>query len=350
MKVPAAKLACFILVTFWLLSAGASSAQCTIVSTDGYSVTLSVSPVAVVVSSTDCPWGYNYNVTLNYTITFSGSNIPGSLYTLQGTVRCNTSSSTTTDMFFDLPNNGGTGSITTGVNPFVNVTGSIAYNYVGIPSCTAATPASLNCLSNNLAIQINGPGIPDQIVSCTQTSLPVKLIAFNGKEMATGIQLNWTTATEENFDYFEIERADETLAFKTIATPIAGKGDVNISASYLYTDYIPVHGKNYYRLKSIDQDGTSEYSDVIMVYTGGSHNSIKLYPNPNEKIFTLELQDDMGLPVNLSLVDRLGRELHHEVIVANTTQIQLPASVETGIYFVKLSSARKQAVLPVVIK
>ncbi|MFD1000556.1 T9SS type A sorting domain-containing protein [Ohtaekwangia kribbensis] len=350
MKVPAAKLACFILVAFSLLSASASSAQCTIVSTDGYSVTLSVSPVAIVVSSTDCPWGYNYNVTLDYTITFSGSNIPASLYTLQGTVRCNTSSSTTTDMFFDLPNNGGTGSITTGVNPFVNVTGSIAYNYVDIPSCTAATPASLNCLSNNLAIQINGPGIPDQIVSCAQTSLPVKLISFTGKETAAGIQLNWTTATEENFDYFEMERADETLAFNTIATAIAGKGDVNVSASYTYTDHTPVQGKNYYRLKNIDLDGSVEYSDVIMVYTSASDNTIKLYPNPNDRIFTLELQDDMGLPVNLSLVDRLGRDLYQEVISSNTTQIQLPATIETGIYFVKLSSAREQKVLPIVVK
>lgn len=350
MKIPAAKLACFVLVVFALLSAHVTSAQCTIVSTDGYSVTLSVSPVAIVVSSTDCPWGYNYNVTLDYTITFSGSNIPASLYTLQGTVRCNTSSSTTTDMFFDLPNNGGTGSITTGVNPFVNVTGSIAYNYVGIPSCTAATPASLNCLSNNLAIQINGPGIPDQIVSCTHTPLPVKLVVFVGKETATGIQLNWTTATEENFDYFEIERADETLAFQTIATPITGEGDVNVPASYTYTDHTPLHGKNYYRLKSIDIDGSYEYSDVIMVYAGASGNAIKLYPNPNEKVFTLELQDDMSLPVNLSLVDKLGRELYREVIVANTTSIQLPAAIETGMYFVKLSSARKQVLLPVVVK
>jgi hypothetical protein len=253
-------------------------------------------------------------------------------------------------MFFDLPNNGGSGSVTTGVNPFVNVTGSIAYNYVGIPGCTAATPASLNCLSNNLAIQINGPGIPDQIVSCAQTSLPVKLISFTGKETATGIQLNWTTATEENFDYFEVERADETLAFNTIATSIAGKGDVNVSASYTYTDYAPILGKNYYRLKNVDLDGSVEYSDVIMVYANASGNTVKLYPNPNQKIFTLELQDDIGLPVNLSLVDRLGRSLYHEVIVTSSTQIQLPATIEAGIYFVKVTSARKQVVLPIVLK
>jgi hypothetical protein len=349
MRVLAARTACIIIFAVSLFSAFTSLAQCTIVSTDGYSVTLSVQPVAIVPSTTDCPWGYNYNITLNYNITFSGSNIPGSLYTLQGTVRCNTSSSTTTDLFFDLPNNGGTGSITTGTNPFVNVTASTAYNYVGIPSCTAATPASLSCLGNNLAIQINGPGIPDQIVSCTQTPLPVTLVTFTGKETSAGILLNWTTATEENFDYFQIERADETLAFNTLSGSIAGKGDVNVAASYTYTDHTPVRGKNYYRLKSIDLDGSFRYSDVIMVYTGSS-NTIKLYPNPNERTFTLELQDDMGLPVNLSLVDRLGRSLYTEVLSANTTQVQLPATVEAGIYFVKLSSARKQQVLPVVVK
>jgi hypothetical protein len=351
MSALATRTAYITIFAFSLVSAFTSFAQCTIVSTDGYSVTLSVQPVAIVPSTTDCPWGYNYNVTLNYNITFSGSNIPGSLYTLQGTLRCNTSSSSTTDLFFDLPNNGGTGSITTGTNPFVGVTASTAYNYVGIPSCTAATPATLSCLGNNLAIQINGPGIPDQIVSCTQTPLPVKLITFNGKEISTGILLNWTTATEDNFDYFQIERADETLAFNTIVSHIPGKGGVNVATSYTYSDYVPIQGKNYYRLKSIDLDGSYEYSNVIMVYTSAGNSNIKLYPNPvNERTFTLELQDNMGLPVNLLLVDRLGRSLYSEILSANTTQIHLPASIETGIYFVKLSSARKQKVLPIVVK
>lgn len=350
MRVLAARTACIFIFAVSLLSAFTSLAQCTIVSTDGYSVTLSVQPVAIVPSTTDCPWGYNYNVTLNYDITFSGSNIPGSLYTLQGTLRCNTSSSSTTDLFFDLPNNGGTGSVTTGTNPFVGVTASTAYNYVGIPGCLAATPASLSCLGNNLAIQINGPGIPDQIVSCTQTPLPVTLVTFTGKETSAGILLNWTTATEENFDSFQIERADETLAFNSIAGSITGKGGVNVPASYTYSDHAPIQGKNYYRLKSTDLDGTFKYSDVIMVYARSGNSAIKLYPNPNERTFTLELQDDMGLPVNLSLVDKLGRSLYTEVLSVNTTQIQLPATIEAGIYFVKLSSARKQQVLPVVVK
>lgn len=351
MRILAARIACIIIFALSLLSAFTSFAQCTIVSSDGYSVTLSVQPVAIVPSTTDCPWGYNYNVAINYNITFSGSNIPAGLYTLQGTLRCNTSSSTTTDLFFDLPNDGGTGSLTTGTNPFVSVTSSIAYNYVGIPSCTAATPATLNCLGNNLAIQINGPGIPDQIVSCSQTPLPVKLITFNGKEISTGILLNWTTATEDNFDYFQIERADETLVFNTIANHIAGKGGVNVATPYTYSDRTPIQGKNYYRLKSVDLDGSYEYSNVIMVYTSAGNNVIKVYPNPvNERVFTIELQDDMGLPVNLLLVDRLGRGLYTEVLSSNTTQVQLPPSIETGIYFVKLSSARKQKVLPIMVK
>jgi hypothetical protein len=128
-------------------------------------------------------------------------------------------------------------------------------------------------------------------------------------------------------------------------------GGVNVATSYTYSDYAPIQGKNYYRLKSIDLDGSYEYSNVIMVYTSASNSNIKLYPNPvNERTFTLELQDNMGLPVNLLLVDRLGRSLYSEILSANTTQIHLPASIETGIYFVKLSSARKQKVLPIVVK
>jgi hypothetical protein len=341
----------FILLIIFPGFFSSSFAQCTIVSSDGYSVTIAVEPVAVIPSSTDCPWGYNYNVTLNYNITFSGSNIPASLYTLQGMVRCNTSSSTTTDLFYDLPNNGGTGSVTTGSNPFVNVTGGIAYNYTGVPNCNSADPGTLGCLSNNLSIQINGPGIADQTVSCTGATLPVKLISFKGTAIQEGVQLDWVTGAEEKFNYFQVERAGEALQFEGVAT-VEGKGGLKTTASYRHLDKDPLPGKNYYRLRSVDLDGSFEYSNVIIVPWGGNQQGVKLYPNPVEdKAFTLELSQDQTLPAGLVLMDPLGRILFRQVLHTGVTQqIQLPENVEPGMYFVKVSLGSQSKVLSVMVK
>ena len=70
--------------------------QCTVTSSDGYSVHIAITPKAIVVPPT-CPFGYTYNVTLDYSITFSGINIPGSLSTLQATLSCGSQT-----LFYDL--------------------------------------------------------------------------------------------------------------------------------------------------------------------------------------------------------------------------------------------------------
>lgn len=120
----------------------------TISSTDGYDVNVSVSAVSVVPSSLSCEWGYNYTVQLSYEITFSGTNVPTSLWTLQGSIGCGSNS-----LFFDLPNEGGTGTVTS------------AQTWTSATNCATATPTLLGC--NDISIQINGPGINTQTITLT---------------------------------------------------------------------------------------------------------------------------------------------------------------------------------------
>jgi hypothetical protein len=56
------------------------------------------------------------------------------------------------------------------------------------------------------------------------TPLPVELLFFNGKVFNETVKLNWATASEENFEYFSIERSADGIDFKEIAQ-VAGSGD-----------------------------------------------------------------------------------------------------------------------------
>ena len=49
---------------------------------------------------------------------------------------------------------------------------------------------------------------------------------------------------------------------------------------YSYTDFTPLSGTNYYRLKQTDFDGKSSYSDIVAVTITDSAPSISVYPNP----------------------------------------------------------------------
>ncbi|GAB4133397.1 MAG: hypothetical protein Fur0041_05590 [Bacteroidia bacterium] len=87
------------------------------------------------------------------------------------------------------------------------------------------------------------------------TPMPVELIEFNCSSQNDNISLNWSTATEENNHYFLLERStDANSAFLPIAE-IPGNGNSSIQHNYSYTDYNPVTGNNYYRLKQIDYNG-----------------------------------------------------------------------------------------------
>ncbi|MEM9024232.1 MAG: hypothetical protein AAGB22_10845, partial [Bacteroidota bacterium] len=124
-----------------ILDPSALVGQCSQASSDGYTVNMSFTVASIVPSSNSCPFGYNYNVAVDYAVSFSGTNIPASLYTLQGTVTCGG-----TQHFFNLPNGGGTGTVTSVSNPYRNAS-----------DCNTATPASLGC--TDVDIQISGSGL-----------------------------------------------------------------------------------------------------------------------------------------------------------------------------------------------
>ncbi len=94
--------------------------------------------------------------------------------------------------------------------------------------------------------------------------LPVELIAFNAEKISNDrIEIIWTTATEKALSHFEVERSGDDLNFKTIANLSPSGG--NEPARYDLIDPAPRPGLNYYRLKSIDYDGSFTYSKVVQV-------------------------------------------------------------------------------------
>ncbi|MFZ6050790.1 HYR domain-containing protein, partial [Halocola ammonii] len=118
----------------------------TVSSSDGYDVDIKVMPIAINPVGSTCAFGYSYTVTLAYQIDFSGSNIPASLYTLQGNINCDGS-----NIFFNLPNSGGSGVFTT------------SQAYTSQTNCATVTPADLAC--GGIDVDISGPGIPNTTVT-----------------------------------------------------------------------------------------------------------------------------------------------------------------------------------------
>ena len=141
---------------------------------------------------------------------------------------------------------------------------------------------------------------------------------------------------ENNFDYFEIERAGEDLEFEAIAK-VKGKGGLAVNRYYDYLDTRVKSGKNYYRLKSVDLDGTFEYSKLAYGYWNDGRG-VKLYPNPLvDREFTLDLDDQVSTPSQVRLFDKFGNQVFESELLQSSNLLRLPNSISSGLYLLRLS-------------
>lgn len=101
----------------------------------------------------------------------------------------------------------------------------------------------------------------DDITLTYATMLNVELVRFEGEAIDNVNKLEWTTISEQNSDYFEIQHSRDGITFQKIGAKDAAynSGDKN--------DYLFIHEvefeKNYYRLKSVDMNGDHSYSEII---------------------------------------------------------------------------------------
>ncbi len=126
-------------------------------------------------------------------------------------------------------------------------------------------------------------GSYDQLLECDLdcTSLPVELVSFEGKNVDNKyIDLTWKTETESNNSHFEIQRKMGPDRWETLGKT-NGNGTTTVPHNYLFPDENPIEGINYYRLKQVDFDNSSNYSEVIAVNFGERfEDALTVHPNP----------------------------------------------------------------------
>ena len=96
------------------------------------------------------------------------------------------------------------------------------------------------------------------------TPLPIELITFSGQKEGNNNQLNWTTASEQNNDYFTVEKTTDNENFMSVGK-VDGAGNSTEIIDYSLVDYDVLPVVNYYRLKQTDFDGKYTFSEVITI-------------------------------------------------------------------------------------
>jgi hypothetical protein len=193
----------------------------------------------------------------------------------------------------------------------------------------------------NLGTLTNTPNGTVYDSLCSNIVLPVELVAFGGEVTKKGNLLKWTTVSELNNDYFELQRSSEDAIFETTAI-IKGNGTTNTTSQYTYLDEhanVPYH---YYRLKQVDYNGNSQLSDEIYLEALPS-DDLEIYPNPANEEVVISTGRDLKKPIQIAVYNSIGALVLIKEITSYNLRHHLNISeLSSGYYLVKVLSASNQ--------
>lgn len=153
-------------------------------------------------------------------------------------------------------------------------------------------------VSNDYDVSNNHGNYDFWVVKLGSLLLPIKLSNITAVNKGNYNLIQWSTASEDPDEFFELQYSTDGIHFYTITT-ITGKG---MPANYEYMDKQPMANENYYRLYMPKNDLEKQYSKIVLVKLKNEIKySFSVSPNPaktqlyfSEKLKKVEVYDMNG--------------------------------------------------------
>ncbi len=175
--------------------------------------------------------------------------------------------------------------------------------------------------------------------------LPVTLTSFDARIVEQQVEVSWKTSEEVNAAHFEVERSTDARSWEAIGA-VPARGNSDNETRYLFTDDRLPSPIAYYRLKTVDYDGSYNYAHIIPVRRTSDEITLtaELYPNPaSTQMLTIVCSTD-GRP-ELDIYDIQGRSHPVEIISSsgNRTTVNV-RRLAPGVYLLTIRQDGKTIV------
>jgi hypothetical protein len=199
----------------------------------------------------------------------------------------------------------------------------IGIQYYGTPASANFSSGTSNTVVIGTSVTCNYPG-----------TLPLELLAFEGTNEKNKNKLMWQTASEINVAHFSIERSRDGLKFEEIGK-IMAKGTLNSLESYTFMDDSPF-SRNYYRLKMVDNDGTTDMSKTIALINTPL-NAVLIFPSIAKDVINIRSQNNLN-NATIKINDLMGRTLIYFImdLTKNEQREVNIAALAKGIYIISV--------------
>ena len=159
-------------------------------------------------------------------------------------------------------------------------------------------------------------------------SLPLRLISFKAYWISPHVELQWSSEGELNIQSYIIEKSTNGIDFLAIGEIQAQSQS---SSLYNFKDVRALSGKNYYRLKILELDGSSEYSPVSQVNVVKNKVFQAFYKASTKEI--LVAVDKPGQKDRINLYNIQGRPMQKWTLDGNPLRAD---HLPSGIYILSL--------------
>ena len=173
---------------------------------------------------------------------------------------------------------------------------------------------------------------------CSETSrgildvLPVVIDKFSARQNGCKINLQWHSETELNFKKYEVEFSTNGRTFTSVGT-VDGRGSNN---TYSFS-HQPVQGRVYYRLRMVDNNGNSKYSNIIAMNLSCTGRNVLVYPNPVNSVLNVNLSGFTAV-ANGKLYNSIGQLITSKQLLNGTNSLSVD-QLATGTYALVVTEA-----------
>ncbi len=158
--------------------------------------------------------------------------------------------------------------------------------------------------------------------------LPLRLLSFTGRRNNNTHELSWEVQSDKNGDQYIVERSTgNQISFTEVARQLS-----NADNSYKkYSVSIPATAQpSYYRLKTVNANGTITFSSIIYMNTEGN-NEIKIIRSTGNIVI-----ESIEQIKQVIITDVTGRILYRQTVNASGMMSILSSSLPKGILMVKV--------------
>ncbi len=172
--------------------------------------------------------------------------------------------------------------------------------------------------------------------------VPTTFLGLTARKEGNKAVLSWKTASEQNSDYFNIQRSADGINFTATLGDVNAAGNSSNLRNYSFEDLSPLAKWNYYRIEEVDMDGAKTFSNIAAVSFDKDQNMMMIYPNPTSSQLNLEYNSAVAGNLMMQFIDSKAAIVMTKKVLAGIGRTVMNIDVSkfaNGVYLIRYVEA-----------